>query len=54
MRRTSRTVAAAATGALLLAGTSAATASATPAVAKAPTCRTADLSAKLTQPLAAA
>jgi hypothetical protein len=50
MGRTSRTIAAAATGALLLAGTTAATASATPAAVK--TCRTADLRAKLTQPLA--
>ncbi|MCF3961985.1 DUF4232 domain-containing protein [Streptomyces fuscigenes] len=52
MGRTSRTVAAAATGALLLAGTTAATAAATPAAARTPTCRTADLSGKLTEPLA--
>ncbi|GAA3736393.1 hypothetical protein GCM10023082_36870 [Streptomyces tremellae] len=55
-RRTGRTAAAAAAGALLLAGTAAATASATPGAAPAgprtPTCRTADLSAKLMQPLA--
>ncbi|MGQ4517054.1 DUF4232 domain-containing protein [Streptomyces sp. DW26H14] len=54
MSRTSRTITAAAAGALLLiaTGTTAATASATPAPAKTPTCRTADLTAKINQPLA--